>query len=274
MARRRLGFWRRFAVTLVKPVVTVWTRRTWAGMEHLPQEGGIIIAANHISHADPLVSAHFIYDAGRFPQFLGKASVFKVPVVGWILRRAWQIPVERGSADAARSLETLIAALAKGGAVVIYPEGTTTRHPDLWPMRGKTGAARLALSTGAPVIPLAMWGPERIFDPRTKRFSVRPRIPVTVVAGPPVDLARWAGQTPTKATLDEVTDEIMLRLRDLLAGIRGGTPPPLWSPPTPRPPTDLAAPDLAAPDFAALDPGGAATPGTGTAADGAGGAAR
>ncbi|MGI5213611.1 lysophospholipid acyltransferase family protein [Plantactinospora sp. CA-290183] len=230
MARRRLGFWSRFAVLLVKPTMTVWTRRAWSGMEHLAGDSGVIIVPNHLSHADPLVSAHFIYDAGRWPRFLGKASVFRVPVIGRILLWCQQIPVERGTVDAARSLETLSAAVRSGGAVVIYPEGTTTRHPDLWPMRAKTGAARLALATGAPVIPVAMWGPEKIFDPRTKKLSLRPRIPVTVVAGPPVDLSRWAGATPGKATLDEMSDAIMLRLRDMLAEIRQETPPPLWSP--------------------------------------------
>ncbi|MGN9808413.1 lysophospholipid acyltransferase family protein [Micromonospora sp. BQ11] len=234
MGRRRLGFWPRFAVVLVKPVMTVWTRRTWRGMEHLRGDGGVIIVPNHISHADPLVVAHFVHDSGRWPQFLGKASVFRVPVIGWVLHRCRQIPVERGSVDAVKSLDALVAALAAGGAVVIYPEGTTTREPELWPMKGKTGAARLALATGAPVVPVAMWGPERIFDPRTTRINVRPRIPVTVVAGPPVDLSRWAGATPTRAVLEEMTDTIMLRLRDMLAEIRGGTPPPLWERP-PRP---------------------------------------
>ncbi|MEV1287269.1 lysophospholipid acyltransferase family protein [Micromonospora sp. NPDC049679] len=235
MTRRRVGFWRRFAVAVVKPVMTVWTRRDWSGMEHLRAEGGMIIVPNHISHADPLVSAHFIYDAGRWPQYLGKASVFKVPGVGWLLHKVKQIPVERGSVDAAKSLDALVAAIREGGAVVIYPEGTTTREPGLWPMRGKTGAARLALTTGAPVIPLVMWGPEKLFDPRTARPGLRPRIPVTVVAGPPIDLSRWAGANPTKATLDEMTDVIMLRLRDMLAEIRGGTPPPLWSRPARQP---------------------------------------
>ncbi|MEH0824561.1 MULTISPECIES: lysophospholipid acyltransferase family protein [unclassified Micromonospora] len=231
MTRRRLGFWRRFAVALVKPVMLVWTRRTWRGAEQLRRDGGIIIVPNHLSHADPLVSAHFIYEAGRWPQYLGKASVFRVPVIGWILHRCRQIPVERGTADAVKSLDKLIAALDAGGAVVIYPEGTITREPELWPMKGKTGAARLALATGAPVIPLAMWGPEKLFDARSNRFGLRPRTPVTVVAGEPVDLSRWAGATPSRAVLEEMTEEIMLSLRDLLAGIRGGTPPPLWERP-------------------------------------------
>jgi 1-acyl-sn-glycerol-3-phosphate acyltransferase len=228
VARRRLGFWRRFAVAVIKPPLLVLTRRTWRGMEHMPREGGVIIVPNHISHADPLVCAHFVYDSGRWPRFLGKASVFKVPAVGPFLRKVHQIPVERGSMDAAKSLEALVAAVHEGGAVIIYPEGTTTREPDLWPMRGKTGAARLALVTGAPVIPVVMWGPERIFDPRTSKLRVRPRTPVTVVAGPPVDLSRWAGATPTRETLGRMTEEIMFRLRDMLAEVRGGTPPPLF----------------------------------------------
>ncbi len=200
-------------------------------MEHLPRSGGIIIVPNHISHADPLVAAHFVYDSGRWPQFLGKASLFRVPLVGGILRRCWQIPVERGTSSAVQSLDLLVDTVDGGGAVVIYPEGTTTREPELWPMKGKTGAARLALATGAPVIPVAMWGPERMFDPRTTRLNPRPRIPVTVVAGPPVDLKRWAGVPPTKAVLEEMTDVIMLRLRDLLAEVRQTDPPALWEQP-------------------------------------------
>lgn len=234
MARRRVGFWPRLAVVLVKPVLTVWTRRTWRGMEQLRRDGGIIIVPNHISHADPLVAAHYIYDSGRWPRFLGKASVFRVPVIGAILHRCRQIPVERGTVDAVKSLDKLIDALNEGGAVVIYPEGTITREPDLWPMKGKTGAARLALATGAPVIPVAMVGPERMFDPKTSRLRLRPRTPVTVVAGPPVDLSRWAGTTPSRTVLEEMTDTIMLRIRDLLAEIRGGTPPPLWARPDAR----------------------------------------
>lgn len=234
MARRKLGFLRRFIVVVVKPVMTVWTRRTWSGMEHIPPDGGVIIVANHISHADPLVCAHFIYDAGRWPQFLAKASVFKVPLLGWLLRKVKQVPVERNSVEAAKSLDALAAALKEGGTVIIYPEGTTTREPNRWPMRGKTGAARLALATGAPVIPVAMWGAQRIFDPRTKKLSLRPRIPVTVQAGPPIDMKRWADAPLSRETLNEITDEMMLRLRDMLAEIRGETPPPLWEWPANR----------------------------------------
>jgi 1-acyl-sn-glycerol-3-phosphate acyltransferase len=217
--------WRRVAVMLVVPVVTYWTRWTWTGRDQVPHTGGVIIAANHISHFDPLTLAHYVYYAGRWPRFLGKASLWRVPVIGFLLRKTRQIPVERGSVEAVKSLDALIAALDGGGAVVIYPEGTTTREPQLWPMRGKTGAARLALITGAPVIPVAMWGPQRVFDPRTGRLVFTPRQPVSVTAGPPVDLGRWAGAEPTREVLDEITDAILLDIRGLLAGLRGEIPP-------------------------------------------------
>jgi 1-acyl-sn-glycerol-3-phosphate acyltransferase len=90
--------------------------------------------------------------------------------------------------------------------------------------------ARLWLSTGVPVIPIAMWGPHEIFDPRTKKLRLRPRTPVTVVAGPPIDLSKWAGAAPTTPILNEITEAIMLQVRDMLAEIRGGTPPSLYLP--------------------------------------------
>jgi 1-acyl-sn-glycerol-3-phosphate acyltransferase len=230
VARRRLGFWQRFGAVVVIPVLRILTRRTWIGQDNLPRTGGVILIANHLSHFDPLVVAHFIFDAGRWPQFLAKASLWKVPVLGYLLTHTQQIPVERGSVEAVRSIDSLVGALDRGAAVVIYPEGTTTREPDLWPMRGKTGAARLALATGAPVIPIAMDGPQSIFDPRTKKFSLKPRQPMTVVAGPPLDLSKWQGEVPTRAVLDEMTDVMMLAVRDLLADIRHQSPPPLYAP--------------------------------------------
>lgn len=226
MAGRRLGVWRWLAVLLVKPPMWLLTRRTWRGAEHLPAQGGVIIAATHVSHADPLMLAHFVYDAGRWPQFLAKQSVFDVPVLNWLLRRWRQIPVRRGTVDAARALDAAVAAVKAGDAVIIYPEGTTTREPDLWPMRGRTGVARLWLETGAPVVPLVNWGSQAIFDPRTAKLRLRPRRPVTVVAGPPIDLSTYRD-----ASLNQITDVVMLRLRDLLAEVRGEpAPPPLWTP--------------------------------------------
>jgi len=190
----------------------------------------VILAVNHMSHADPFIIARYVYDAGRWPQFLAKESLFKLPVLGKILYWCRQIPVRRGTIDASKALDAAVEAVHRNGTVVIYPEGTTSKEPDLWPMKGKTGAARLALLTGAPVIPVAMWGPEKIFDPRNKKLRLRPRTPVWVWAGPEVDLGKWAGAEPTTAVLNEMTEAIMLRIRDLVAEIRGETPAPLWTP--------------------------------------------
>ncbi|MGX6604106.1 lysophospholipid acyltransferase family protein [Micromonosporaceae bacterium Da 78-11] len=231
MAQRRLGFWRRFAAMLVIPTMTVWTRPTWTGMENIPHSGAVIIVPNHVSHFDPLVVAHYIHRAGRWPRFLGKASLWRVPVLGGFLRKVQQIPVERGSVEAVKSLDALIDAIHEGGAVVIYPEGTTTREPELWPMRGKTGAARLALVTGAPVIPVANWGAETVFDPRTNKLKFHPRTPVTVTAGKPVDLSRWQGAAPSRVVLEQMTEAIMLDIRDLIGEVRADTPPPLFDRP-------------------------------------------
>jgi len=229
VARRRLGIWRRFSVFLVKPPMLVLTRRDWHGMEHVPTSGGVILVANHLSQFDPFVLAHFVYETGRWPRFLAKASLFTIPVIGSLLRAVRQIPVHRGTANAARALDDAVAAVTAGKAVIIYPEGTTTRDPDLWPMRGKTGIARLALATGAPVVPIVMWGPERVFDPRTNRLRLRPRTPVTVVAGPPIDLLGTAGipaaGSVTNQMFAELTAAVMLRLRDCLAEIRHTDPP-------------------------------------------------
>ena len=231
MARRRLGFWRRFAVMVIVPTLTVFTRRTWSGTSNVPPTGGVILASTHMSHVDPLIVAHLVYGVGRWPEFLAKSSLFTIPVLGPFLRAVRQIPVHRGTVDAVKALEAAVVAVKAGDSVIIYPEGTTTKEPDLWPMRGKTGVARLWLSTGAPVVPIVMWGPQRLFDVRTRKLRLRPRTPVTVVAGPPLDLSRWAGRDPSTQVLGEITEEIMLRLRDMLAEVRSEPAPELYTPP-------------------------------------------
>jgi 1-acyl-sn-glycerol-3-phosphate acyltransferase len=225
VAPRRIGFWRRFVVIVVKSSLTPMTHRTWSGMEHVPGSGGLIIAANHHSEFDPFVLAHFVYDSGRWPQFLAKSSVFRIPVLGPLLRVVRQIPVYRGTADAAKALEEAAAVLKAGDDVIIYPEGTTPKKGELWPERGKTGIARLVLSTGAPVVPVVSWGAQRLFDPRTRKVRLRPRTPVTVVAGPPIDLSKWVDAPPTSANLHAITAEIMAVLREMLAEVRGEQPP-------------------------------------------------
>jgi 1-acyl-sn-glycerol-3-phosphate acyltransferase len=225
--RRRLGFWQWVAVITVRPSMRVLAKRTWSGMDRIPGDGGLIVVANHHSEFDPLVIAHFVYNSGRWPQFLAKSSLFKIFGLGYFLRATHQIPVYRGTADAVRSLGDAVEAIKGGAAVLIYPEGTTPKDGDLWPERGKTGAARLFLQTGAPVVPVVAWGAQQLFDPRTRKFRIRPGTPVTVVAGPPMDLSKWADAAPTAANLYAITDEIMAELRRMLAEVRGEPAPEL-----------------------------------------------
>jgi 1-acyl-sn-glycerol-3-phosphate acyltransferase len=197
------------------------TKRTWSGAQNVPRDGGVILAVNHLSEFDPLVIAHFVYEAGRWPQFLAKSSLFQIPLFGSFLRWVRQIPVYRGTADAAKALDAAAAAVKAGDGVIIYPEGTTPKEGDLWPGRGKTGVARLYLATGAPVVPIVTWGSQRLYDPRTRKMRPFPGTPVTVLAGPPVALTKWADAEPTGANLHAITDEIMAALRDLLSQARG-----------------------------------------------------
>ncbi|HEU4674783.1 MAG TPA: lysophospholipid acyltransferase family protein [Motilibacteraceae bacterium] len=223
--RPRAGFWYRFAIYVLKPLLTVFTRRDWHGAENLPRTGGMVLVANHISHLDALTLAHFLYDNGLLPRFLAKAAVFDVPFVGRVVRGAEQIPVYRESQDAALAYEAAVAAVRRGECVVVYPEATLTRDPDLWPMRGKTGAARIALATGAPVVPVAQWGVQEVLAPYSNRPHLLPPRTVHVLAAPPVDLSGLPDGEPTAEVLAEATDRIMAALTAAVAQLRGQTPP-------------------------------------------------
>lgn len=217
----------RLAVLLVYPLVSLLFRRRWIGLDRIPATGPAIVAVNHVSYADPLIFARFIWDAGRVPRFLAKASLFTLPFpLGRIVTGAGQIPVHRETADAAQALQAAVEALGRGEAVLIYPEGTVTRDPDFWPMEAKTGVARLALlAPGVPVVPVGQWGAHRFLDVYGRRFRPLPRKRITIAAGPPVDLSDFAGSTPSSEVLHQMTDRIMVAIQGLVAEIRDEQPP-------------------------------------------------
>jgi 1-acyl-sn-glycerol-3-phosphate acyltransferase len=236
----RKGFWLQFAVVVIKPVSLLLTSRDWRGRNHVPRSGGVILAVNHVSHVDPLLLAHFVYGCGRLPRFLAKVEVFRLPFAGRVVRGAGQIPVLRHTPDAAQALSAAVEALERGECLVIYPEGTITRDPQLWPLRARTGVARLALMTGAPVIPVAQWGAQDILG-QDRRVRLLPRRRIHFLAGPPVDLSRWrdsrpGGRTGSEVdadTLRAVTDAIMARIAEQLAEFRRQPPPAeVWDPAT------------------------------------------
>ncbi|HET8987730.1 MAG TPA: lysophospholipid acyltransferase family protein [Humibacillus sp.] len=215
----------RFAAILIRPLLMLLTKRDWRGAEHLPHEGGFVVSTNHISYADPLPFAHYMYDNGRAAYFLAKESVFRVRGVGWVLRKAGQIPVYRNSTAAADAFRSAVEGIRAGKVVAIFPEGTITRDPDLWPMRGKTGAARVALETRCPLVPVAQWGAQEILSPYGHRPSLFPRKTIHVLAGPPVDLADLYGRPIDTKVLREATDRLMDRITDLLEQVRGEVRP-------------------------------------------------
>lgn len=258
MTQRESRWVKAVTAAIVRPIMTAVTKTEWRGQENIPREGGVIIAANHLSMADPLTIAHYLYVAGRrWPTFTAKEGVFRIPVVRAVANSTGQIPVKRGSTDALQALKAAETALAEdGSSVIFYPEGTCTRDPQLWPMAAKTGVARLALTAGVPVVPIAHWGEQHLLRYGTAKLRPFPRKKVTVAAGPPVDLAKYRDQPLTATVLKEATSEIMHAITGLQAGIRGAEPPAV-----PFDPKQDRQEKLAAGDDG--DPGGDGGPKTG-----------
>src|SRR5215471_711421 len=226
MSRSYSPTWRLISVIVLRPLIHLLVRNKLAGRENIPRTGGVILAPNHLSYADWGTDAQFCYEAGgRYPVFLIKASAFEIKGIGAFLHKAGQLPVHRGRADAGLVLKEAEKALAEGAAVIIYPEATATRDPDLWPMVAKTGVARLALTTGAPVIPVAHWGTQDILPYGSKKVRLFPRKTVRTVAGPPVDLSKWQGGRLTGTALREATAAIMSDVTAMLAQLRNEEPP-------------------------------------------------
>jgi len=221
------------AAMIVVPVTGWFAKIEIEGAENLPLEGPYVLAPNHYSEFDPVIIAVATWRMGRAPRFMAKESLFKVPVLGALLRATGMIPVARASNSAAakQTLAQSNALVAAQRGVIVYPEGSLTRDPDIWPMRGKTGAVRLALAADQtlPVIPVATWGVQEIL-PRYGRLRLwPPRRRVRVLVGPPVDLTGFTDTTP--ATLTAATDAVMRDISVLLGRLRGEEPPAeRWNP--------------------------------------------
>jgi len=218
-----------FGAAVLKPLFFLTTEPRWIDGTKLPATGGCIVVLNHLSHLDPLTAAHFAYDHGRYPRYLAKSGLFKNKVLGWFLRSAHQIPVFRASKEAMGAYDAAVAAVEAGECVVVYPEGTLTRDPDLWPMTGKSGAARIALATGCPVVPVGQWGAQELLPPYAKRPDLFPRKPITMKVGDPVELddlrATAEAGKHSAETIRQATARIMAALTALVEDLRGERAP-------------------------------------------------
>lgn len=211
----------KFGTKVLIPIFRLVMKRDWRGVENIPQSGRVIVASNHLSYLDVLVLTDFLFTNGRAPRYLGKAGVFRTPIIGKIILAAGQIPVERESSDARKAVDHAKILLEKGHLLGVYPEGTLTRDEELWPMVAKTGCARLALATDTPVIPIAQWGSQKILPRYKNRINLFPRKTIEMRAGAPVDLSRWKGKHEDPEALKEATAEIMRAITEMLEDIRG-----------------------------------------------------
>lgn len=225
-SQHRIPWSYRAVIGTVRPTLMVITRQDWSGAEHVPQTGGFIVASNHYSEVDPFMLAHFLVDQGRPPFFLAKSSLFDVPLLGPALTHLEQVPVYRATSRARDALDAAREALADGKPVAIMPEGTLTRDPDLWPMKAKPGVGRLALTSGAPVIPVGQWGAQEVLARYARRPGNLFKRPVQhVKAGPPVDLSDLMERKDDPRAHVEATARVMAAVTALVAELRGGTPP-------------------------------------------------
>lgn len=212
--------------TVVSALARVGIREDWDAADALPASGPCLIVANHVSYADPVIIGRYLIWHGRWPRLLGKSELWKAPVIGWLARECEQIPVYRNSERASDALAAAKDALDRGECVVIYPEGTRTRDPEYWPMTARTGAARLALATGVPVIPMASWGAHEVMPGRKLMIPrIWPPKRVQVRMGQPLDLSDLTGGAEDREAVREASARIMAAITGLVEDMRGEKAP-------------------------------------------------
>lgn len=203
-----------------------WPIMRWEIKGTLPERGAFIVAPNHTSEVDPLIMGMAVWKLGRAPRFMAADRLFRVKGLGWILRKSGQIPVSRDARGANQAAIASAQQLARlGQGVIIYPEGTLTREPNLWPMRGKNGAARVALSADIPVYPTAIWGAQNILPRYSKKPTLGWRTKITVHVGEPVSLTEFTGRMHSASAMKGATELVMHDVTRLLEGIRGEEAP-------------------------------------------------
>jgi 1-acyl-sn-glycerol-3-phosphate acyltransferase len=232
-------------VAIVKPTLLAVTEREWIDGEKIPVTGGCVVAVNHISHLDPLTLGFFLYDHGRLVRYLTKDAMFRTPLVKHIVKDAGQIPVTRMTEGAASAFDAAVEAVKEGECIGVYPEGTITKDPDGWPMRGKTGAARIALATGCPVIPVGQWGVQDLLPAYSVRPHLFPRKTTSYKVGDPVALNDLMGKPVTTEVLREATDRIMAAITVLVEELRGGKAPAVRFDPKQSGVTEIGNPNKA-----------------------------
>ena len=207
---------------MVLPPLKLWFNWHLEGLENVPTDGPALVAGNHISYLDPFADAHFLLKRGRRPRFLAKSDLFENVFPRTALQGCRQIPVERGTGHPA-PVRAAVAALRMGECVAIYPEGTVTENPDFSPMQGRTGIARLAIAAGVPVIPLAIWGSQHVWQKQGKG-SLKFARPIWLRAGAPIDVSAHGEDPEDPDTLAAVVADVMAELSHIVDDLRARYP--------------------------------------------------
>jgi 1-acyl-sn-glycerol-3-phosphate acyltransferase len=213
-----------FAIDLLWPILMAVARWDFRGGRHVPAKGGVLLAVNHLSHVDPIVLVAYCMAQGRVPRFLAMSELWDMKIVGAPLRGGRHIPVDR-RASGIEAYRAAVEGVKRGECIVVYPEGGFPDHSDGWPRKAHTGVARMALATGAPVIPVGQWGANSLLPPTAKVGTLVPRATLGVLAGEPVDLSDLVGKQGQRKALAAATDRIMDRVTDELAILRRESPP-------------------------------------------------
>ncbi len=219
----------RAALAISRPLTALVSRLEVTVEDGRELGHGVILAANHIGNFDPIALTAACAKLGLAPRNLAMEELFTTPVVGWLLKRAGQIRVDRDKPTAPQALTDAQAALAEGSVIIVYPEGRIGLDPGMWPERGKTGTGRLALATGAQIIPVAIWGAHEIVPYDTTKGmtaailrAIRRRPLIKIHFGAPLDLS--AIDTTKPGAAQRVTDLLMDAITRELAPLRADEP--------------------------------------------------
>jgi 1-acyl-sn-glycerol-3-phosphate acyltransferase len=209
------------ARVILKPWLASWFRWHVEGSENIPKQGPAILAFNHIAYLDPFASAYIVDKAGRRPRYLAKTELFQDKRIAWILKGAKQIEVRRGTKEAPMALDHAFESLERGEVIVVFPEGTITTDPDLAPLPAKSGTARLALGSDAPLIPCGLWGTQNIWPKNYAKHLWPPGQDILARIGEPMDVS---GAPESPKGWKEVSTAVMDAIGVLVAGLKPALP--------------------------------------------------
>jgi 1-acyl-sn-glycerol-3-phosphate acyltransferase len=209
------------ARAILKPWLAAWFRWHIEGSENIPKKGPAILAFNHIAYLDPFASAYIVDRVGRRPRYLAKSELFQDKRIAWILKGAKQIEVRRGTREAPMALDHAFESLERGEIIVVFPEGTITTDPDLTPLPAKSGTARLALGSDAPLIPCGLWGTQNIWPKNYAKNWWPPRQEILARIGTPL---RVRGDPRSLDDWNKVSEQVMDAIGVLVAGLKPALP--------------------------------------------------